>query len=271
MSTIGEQFRFSRLFAGGKVVIVAVDHGLYNGPLAGMTNLSQVVPTLEKADAILTSPGMIQHCGEIFKKRVAPSLVIRLNWGTQYANQWNYTTAQSVRVITAQKALALGADFALVGFSLNTGSEELDAHNVEVLSAYVAEKQEIGIPLIGEFFPAGAEDSAPEDLQNLVAVGCRVASELGVDAIKTFFTGERFSQIVAATPVPIFTLGAKKTPREVDALRLAEQAVQAGAAGVVFGRNVIQAKDPGLFLDALKAVVKDGKTGSSIAQEYGLN
>ena len=106
--------------------------------------------------------------------------------------------------------------------------------------------------------------------QELVASGCRVISELGVDAIKTFFTGERFSEIVAAMPVPILALGARKMPRESDALLLAQRAVQAGARGVVFGRNVIQALQPDRFLTALQEVVKEGHSADSVARAYGL-
>ena len=268
---IGEELRLSRLFGQGNAVVVAVDHGLYNGPLPGLLDLPRVIASVKAADAILTSPGMVAHCKSAFMNRGAPALVVRLNWGTQYATQWGYETAQSVRVISAHDALSLGADIALVGLSLKTGDEALDAKNVEVLSAYVAEKRLAGIPLIGEFFPAGAEDVPPESLHDLIAVGCRVTAELGVDAIKTFFTGERFSEIAAATPVPILTLGARKVPRERDALLLAQMSVQAGSRGVVFGRNVVQARDPARFLTALKEVVKDGHSADTVARAYGLD
>jgi DhnA family fructose-bisphosphate aldolase class Ia len=268
---IGEEIRLSRVFGQGNAVVVAIDHGLYNGPLPGLIDLPRVITTVSKADAIVMSPGMVSHCKSVFMGPSAPALIIRLNWGTQYAAQWEYDTAQSVRVISAQDALALGADIALVGLSLKTGEQALDARNIEVLSAYIAEKRHAGIPLIGEFFPAGAEDASPESLQELVSIGCRVISELGVDAIKTFFTGERFSEIVAATPVPILALGAKKMPRERDALQLAQRAVQAGARGVVFGRNVVQAHQPNRFLDALQEVVKEGHSADTVAKAYGLD
>ena len=57
-------------------------------------------------------------------------------------------------------------------------------------------------------------------------------------------------------PIPVFALGAEKLEHEADALTLAHDAVQAGARGVVFGRNVVQAEDPARFLRALKAVVR---------------
>ncbi len=266
----GEQIRIKRLFSSGNVVIVAVDHGLYNGPLPGLSDIPRVVQSIADADAILMSPGMPAHCGDVFATRGAPALIIRLNWGTQYATQWNYETAHSVPMLTARDALALGADIALVGFSLHTGDQKMDADNISVLAAHVAEKRAAGIPLVGEFYPAGAEELAPEALQEQVAVGCRIAAELGADMIKTFYTGKDFDKIVAATPVPIFGLGARKTPREIDALRLAANEVRSGARGVVFGRNVVQAREPKRFLDALKEVVKAGRDPEEVAKKFKL-
>jgi DhnA family fructose-bisphosphate aldolase class Ia len=266
----GEQIRLNRLFSSGNVVIVAVDHGLYNGPLPGLIDLPRVVQSIVDADAILMSPGMPAHCADVFAKRGAPSLIVRLNWGTQYATQWNYATAHSVPMISARDALALGADIALAGFSLHTGDERMDADNIAVLAAHIAEKRAAGIPLVGEFYPAGAEDLAPETLQEQVAVGCRIAAELGADMIKTFYTGKYFDKIVAVTPAPIFGLGARKTPREIDALRLAANEVRSGARGVVFGRNVVQARDPKRFLDALKEVVKASKDPEEVAKKFGI-
>jgi DhnA family fructose-bisphosphate aldolase class Ia len=98
-----------------------------------------------------------------------------------------------------------------------------------------------------------------------------MAAELGVDLIKTFYTGENFADIVAGTPVPILALGAKKTKFERDALRLAASAVRAGARGVVFGRNVIQAREPERFLDALKEVVKTQVDPEKVAVKFKLD
>jgi hypothetical protein len=69
---------------------------------------------------------------------------------------------------------------------------------------------------------------------------------------------------------PVFCLGAEKTPKEIDALNLAYKAVKAGARGVVFGRNVIQAANPAAFLQGLKAVVKDEADPEAVAREYRL-
>ena len=121
MST-GSSIRLHRLFDGRQnVVVVAIDHGLYNGPRPGFEDLGPVVDRLGNADAILTSPGMVPHVQSVFQRRGAPALIVRLNWGTQYATQWNYHESRSVPMISAAAAVALGADVVLVGMSIKTG------------------------------------------------------------------------------------------------------------------------------------------------------
>jgi DhnA family fructose-bisphosphate aldolase class Ia len=86
MPVTGETIRFSRLFSEGKnAVIVAVDHGLYFGPLPGMTNLPSVIDRIAGADAILMAPGTPTQCQSVFSKRGSPACIIRLNWGSNYA------------------------------------------------------------------------------------------------------------------------------------------------------------------------------------------
>ena len=69
---------------------------------------------------------------------------------------------------------------------------------------------------------------------------------------------------------PVLALGAEKLPYEVDALEQAHRAMKAGARGVVFGRNVIQAADSSQFLRGLKAIVQGRASPEGAAAEYGL-
>ncbi len=267
----GEQIRLGRLFDGGRTaVVVALDHGMYTGPRPGFNDLPGLVARLERADALLVSPGMAGRVGECLAHRGAPTMIVRLNWGTQYATQWDYHESRSVPVVSAADAAALGADVVLVGMSIKTGSEATDAENVSVVARAVAEKRRVGLPLVGEVYPAGHEDLPPEERQEQIAIGCRIVAELGVDLVKTFFTGDGFAEIVEGTPVPVLALGSKKLPREQDALELAAHAVRTGARGVVFGRNVVQARDPERFLEALCNVVKDGAEPGEAAARAGI-
>lgn len=271
MPTTGETIRLSRLFMGGQnAVVVAIDHGLYFGPLPGMIDLPQVVKNLGGADAILLAPGAAAHCSSVFERRGAPAMILRLNFASNYLSTWNYSHSHSVPLLSVAEAVAQGADVVLASMTLQNPDQGEDAKNVELLAHYINEKRTLGVPLIGEVFPTGGDDAKPADLHELVRVGCRIAAELGVDAVKTFFTGEKFEEVTAGTPIPILALGAKKTPLEIDALRLAASAVRAGARGVVFGRNVLQSREPERFLEALKEVVKIQVDPDIAAEKFGL-
>ena len=54
--------------------------------------------------------------------------------------------------------------------TLRNPDEAEDARNVEVFSDCIAQKRELGIPLIGEFYPTGGDDHVPEDLQDEVFI-----------------------------------------------------------------------------------------------------
>ena len=271
MPTTGETIRLSRLFSDGKnVVVVAVDHGLYFGPLPGLINLPAVIDKVSGADAILMGPAMPSYCASVFSKRGAPQLIIRLNWAPNYAAQWEYRHSHSVRMLSAAEAVAQGADLVIGSLTMKNPDEAEDAKNVEIFSQCVSEKRALGIPLVGEFYPTGGDDRAPEDMQDEIFIGCRMIAELGADLVKTFYTGKGFSEVIAATPVPVLALGAKKLPKESDALRLAADSVSAGARGIVFGRNIIQSQEPERLLEALKEVVKEFKAPDSVARAYHL-
>ena len=269
--TTGGGIRLARLFDGGSnAVIAAIDHGLYNGPRPGFEDLGAIVDRITGADAILIAPGMARHVASAFSRRGAPAMIVRLNWGTQYATQWGYKESRSVPMISASDAIGLGADIVLVGMSIKTGSEAVDAENVEMVARCVAEARHAGVPIVGEVYPAGHEDVTPEERHEVISIGCRIVAELGVDLVKTFHTGEHFAEITRSTPVPVLALGAKKLPRDLDALELAATAVRDGSRGVVFGRNLVGAKSPERFLAALQEVVKDGVEPAVAAAKHGL-
>lgn len=268
---IGKEIRLHRFFSGGEnVTIVAVDHGEYMGPIEGLVNLPEAVTKIKDADAILMSPGMVPQCREAFFEKKGPLLIVRVNWSTSYGGVLGYHEGHTVEVCTVAHALALGADCVLASLTLPTGNEERDAQNVKVFTEIAEESNAAGVPLIGELYPPGGEDMKMEQLHRTIYTSSRILAELGADMIKTFYTGERFRDVIESVPIPVLALGARKMPTELDALRLAQNAVLAGSKGVVFGRNVIQARSPQAFLAALKNVVKGYMKPEEAALAYGI-
>jgi DhnA family fructose-bisphosphate aldolase class Ia len=267
----GKQIRLSKLFPEGKnSVIVAMDHGQTFGPMEGLVNYTAAAERLKEADGVLLTAQMVRFTGNLFVGKGSPTFITRLNWNSIHCDPWEYQEAYTVKALSATAAMAAGAEVVLASLVLKTGSEAHDAENVKVFSALAEEASTLGVPLIGEVFPIGGLRSQPDEFHDYVKKMCRIICELGADAIKTFYTGERFPEVVEGTPIPIFALGAEKMPRPVDALELAYKAAKAGARGVVFGRNVIQASDPSAFLRGLKAVVQGAVLPAEAVSQFKL-
>ena len=148
MIGIGETIRLSRLFADGKnAVVIAVDHGLYFGPIKGLFNLPEALVKLRTADGILLSAGMVGHSQDFFSRRGTPAMILRLNWATNYVAPWDYDHSHSVRLLHVAEAARLGADVVVGSLTLKAPDQAEDAQNVELFAGFVQEKFLSGIPL----------------------------------------------------------------------------------------------------------------------------
>ncbi len=268
----GREIRLGRLFGeDGRAVIVACDHGMFDGPHAGMVDIAAMLRRLGPSpDGVLLSPGMLAHTGDYFARRGAPAAITRLNFNTVFCFHWGYTGSVISNLYSPEQAAALGADAVLACLTLKTGSEATDARNAEIFADLCNKAHRLGLPVVAEYFPHSHLSKSPEELHEEILIGCRTVSELGADCIKTFYT-IRFDEVTRSCPVPVLGLGAEKTPTDLDALRLAEKEVRAGARGVVFGRNAIQATNPPEFVAALHDIVKRGAAAEDAAAAHGLS
>ncbi|MBN1446180.1 MAG: hypothetical protein JW957_08775 [Candidatus Omnitrophica bacterium] len=266
----GREIKIKKLFSKGNAVIIACDHGEFDGPIPGMANIRETVSKINKnVDGVLLSPAMVRHTGEFFADKISPAVVGRLNWNTVYCFQWKYKESVSAEAFSPEEALAMGVEIALVSLTLKTGSEKTDAENVKIFRSLASECRRLGMPVIGEYFPAHSDKLSLQEMHAQVKTGCRIIAELGADMIKTFYTC-KFKDVVSGCPVPILALGAGKLPAQLDALKLAEAEIKDGAKGVVFGRNAIQVPDPSKFQSALMDVVKNNISPDEVLHKYNL-
>jgi putative autoinducer-2 (AI-2) aldolase len=100
-----------------------------------------------------------------------------------------------------------------------------------------------------------------------LGLATRILAELGATVVKTYYCDEGFEDVVAGCPVPIVMAGGKKLP-ELDALRMASNAIRAGAAGVDMGRNIFQSDDPIAMLVAVRAVVHEDVAPEQALERY---
>jgi len=267
----GKNLRIEKLFNNSNAVIVAIDHGLFDGPIPGMIDMNETARNVDSCiDGVLLSPGMLKQLRPIFNYKGAPMPVVRLNWSSVYCFHWDYNNAYTVLAQTVEESVANGAEIVLVSLTLQTGSEENDTNNVALYSRLVNAADKLGIPVIGEYFPTHSGTISPEQMHEQVYSSCRILSELGCDMIKTFYTHD-FKKVTESCPVPVFGLGAEKTPTQLEALQLAANEIRDGAKGVVFGRNAIQVPAPHLFQRALCDVVKTGMSAADAVKKYSIS
>jgi DhnA family fructose-bisphosphate aldolase class Ia len=115
------------------------------------------------------------------------------------------------------------------------------------------------MPVIVHSYPNG-ELVPPDEVYSVQRVGyaSRMVMELGVDIVKTFYTGsaETFAQVVGmAAPALVVAAGGPRLETDTDVLRMAFDVVQAGAAGITFGRNIWQSENPAAMIRALKQIL----------------
>ena len=92
-----------------------------------------------------------------------------------------------------------------------------------------------------------------------LALSCRIAAELGSRIVKTYYC-EDFEKVVKSCPVPVVIAGGPKLEKEIDALKLAYDAISHGAVGVDMGRNIWQSDWPVAMIRAVRAIVHEKAT-----------
>ena len=130
---------------------------------------------------------------------------------------------------------------------------EFETRSVHNMTRLVDQGLRYGIPVLGV---TAVGKNMVRDAQYF-RLACRICAELGAQFVKTYYLAEGFETVTASCPVPIVMAGGKKIP-ELDALTMAWNAIQQGAAGVDMGRNVFQSDAPVAMIQAVNAVVHDG-------------
>ena len=248
--------RLNHIFReNGKTFIVAMDHAALFGTMEGLERPGEVIRQIRQggADAILTTYGVskqfVEEIGDM-------GLILRVDGGL---------SALAVErgplhlIYQVEDALRLGAD--AVGAMGMPGSK-FEAQMLPYLSDLIGQCAEWNMPVMAEMLPAGFENPREMWTEKNLADACRIGAELGVDFIKTAYSGDvdSFARIVEQVYVPIVVLGGTKSDDPRDLLAQIRGAMQAGACGVACGRNIYQWKDPAKMVQAVAAIIHDGAT-----------
>ncbi|MCZ7567696.1 MAG: 2-amino-3,7-dideoxy-D-threo-hept-6-ulosonate synthase [Ardenticatenaceae bacterium] len=252
MTRLGKAIRIARLQnpLTGRIFTAAVDHAPSYGVLKGLEDIRSLVDQVAggSPDAMVMSKGVAECCFHPYAGHIA--LILKCSTLSPFHPE------HDVWVSPVEDALRLGAD--AIAMALTVGSAQQPAL-LSNLAALVREAERVGLPVIVHAYPNG-ELVPPAEHYSVDRVGyaARLAMELGVDIVKTFYTGsaETFARVVElVAPVPVVAAGGPRLETDADVFQMAYDVVQAGAAGITFGRNIWQSDDPQRIVTILKQVV----------------
>jgi fructose-bisphosphate aldolase, class I len=253
--------RLNRLFAAdGRCFDVAVDHGFFGEGsfLAGIEDMARTVATLLEAgpDAIQLSPGQASLLQSV-PGPGKPALVLRTDVANIYGGSPPSRLFSRVVAAAVERAVVLDAACVVVNLLLLPGQPELHEQCIRNVSALRAACDPFAMPLMVEplaMRPGEGGYGVDGDVEKSQAV------ELGADVIKADPTDdpEDYPRVVqAAGTRPVLVRGGGRVPDD-EILRRTEAIMSQGAAGIVYGRNVVQHENPGAMTRALMAIVHDG-------------
>ena len=238
----------------GKTVMLAVDHGYFQGPTTGLKNPKESInPLLPYADSLFVTRGILRNC---IDPNTKTPIFLRVSGGPSVLGEL------SNEDLTTSMKEALRLNAVGVGLSIFVGAKNED-RTISNLGKLVNKAENYGMPVLA----ITAVGKEMERDARYLGLACRIAAEIGAHIVKTYYCKEDFKKVVEGCPVPIVIAGGKKIP-ELDALQMARNALDDGAVGVDMGRNIFQSESPIAMIQAVRAVVHENKSAEEGLKIY---
>ena len=241
----GMKNRLARIFnpESGRTVMLAIDHGYFQGPTTGLERVDiNILPLVPYADTLMLTRGILRS---VVPPSNTKSIVLRVSGGTSILKELsNEEIAVDIEESIRLNVCAMAVQVFIGG--------EYEKQSIINMTKLVDMGNRYGIPTLA--VTAVGKDMARD--ARYFRLATRICAELGAHYIKSYYIEEGFETVTASCPVPIVMAGGKKIP-ELDALKMAYNAVQQGASGVDMGRNIFQSESPVAMIQAVRAVVHD--------------
>jgi DhnA family fructose-bisphosphate aldolase class Ia len=270
-------FRLNRLFNqySGNCFDVAIDHGFFNefGFLQGIENMQQAIETIVAAnpDAVQLTTGQAHYLQRIPGK-AKPALVLRTDVANVYGPALLSDSFSLMLEDCVEQAVRLDAACLCVNLFQIPGAPEVTRQCIENILKLKPVSDKYAMPMMVEplVFRPNEEKGGymvDGDLKKILPL-VRQAVELGADIIKGDPCDDvsEYHQVVSiAGEIPVLVRGGGRAADE-EILKRTEMLMQQGARGIVYGRNVIQHKNPSRITKALMAIVHE-KASAEVALE----
>lgn len=252
----GMKNRLARIFrpSSGRTVMLAVDHGYFQGPTTGLERLDLALPPLiPHADALMATRGAIRSSTS---PATGKPVVVRASGGPSVLKD----LSDERLALSIEDAVRLNASALAVQVFIGSDHE---TQSVKNLTTLVDQGQQVGIPVMA-VVAVGKEMVRDARYFRLAT---RMMAELGAQIVKCYYVDEGFGSVVSTCPVPLVVAGGKKLP-EREALEMTHRCVDEGALGVDMGRNIFQSDKPAAMIQAVSAIVHDGATVDDAYELY---
>ena len=244
----GMENRLARIFnpTSGRTVMLAIDHGYFQGPTTGLERIDQtILPIVKYADSLMLTRGILRSLIPSYQN--TPT-VLRATGGI---SMMSAELSNEQLAMDIEEAIRLNAS--AVAIQVYIGAK-YESQTIINMTRMVDQAMRYGIPVLG--VTAVGKDMARD--ARYFRLATRILAELGAQIVKTYYVDEEFDTVCSACPVPIVMAGGKKLP-ELDALTMAYKAVQEGACGVDMGRNIFQSEKPAAMIQAVRSVVHNNE------------
>ena len=250
---LGEQVHLNRLLSNpnGKYLGITVDHAMARGVLPGLESIEKLIGQIVDGnpDALTMHKGLAAYC--FWKYAAKVPLVVKCTTFSPVH------PTMDVQVCTVKEAIGLGAD------AISVGAIVLGEHQpsqLETLSKLSCDAHANGLPVLAHIYPRGLANKEDWTKPQNVKYAVRLGAELGVNIVKTMYTGdvESFATVVAATPAKVAVAGGDAGLKSVsECLQLARDVLDAGGVGITFGRCIFQYENPAALIKALGKVIHE--------------
>lgn len=259
--TDGLDERLSRLLPGGRGVWIPMDHGISEYPEKGLERMDEVIDSCigAGADAIVLQKGVLSHN---LPRTQWKNFVMHTSVSTIHGGKRSGT---KVSVGSAMEAYQRGAS--ALSCQINLGDVE-EYKMIESAGSLTSSALQYNFPVLGMVYPRGPNlNLSEDDATNGIAHAARVAWELGCHIAKVPWTGdaESFSEVCSAVPIPVLIAGGPQDAPFSQTLKIVEEALSVGGAGVCMGRQVFSATDRVARIKALRAVIHEGVSANEAA------
>jgi DhnA family fructose-bisphosphate aldolase class Ia len=256
-SYYGKKKRLYRFIKNGRTLIVPVDDSLIFGPFNGLNSLDSTLNTILKMEpnAILG-----YKAGYSILEDSQVPFILNITASTTMGNHVKKFQTSSV-----MDALIMGAE--CIAVHVNYTSED-ENDMLKNMSQIISEADKYGMGVLAIAYPRksiNGKDYNYEDLKekenekytDLICHCVRASVELGADIVKTQYTGnkESFNRVIKSSMGKPVVIAGGPLVDVYDSYKMARDALDVGAAGISFGRNVFNAQNIEMYLAGMKEII----------------